>query len=120
VQRASRALLYEGATHATAKRSARCGHGHRFGAATVALDQRCIVIVANLAPFIKEQEGQDVSDTAINLLTNMIGALTVARISDDKEFSDRIMEITRNGIASLIDLTKAPVPAEPEPETAPA
>lgn len=75
-------------------------------------------IVANMTPFIKSQDGQSDSDTALNLLTNMVGALTAARISGDKEFSDRILEITRRRIASLIDLSKEPVKKEEEPAAA--
>lgn len=69
-------------------------------------------VVANLGPFIREQDGWTNTDTAISLLTNMVGALTVARISDDAEFSDRILEITRRRIIGLIDLSHPPLSNE--------
>lgn len=66
-------------------------------------------IVANLAPFLHTQEGLDQSDVALSLMTNMVGALTIARMVDDPVLSDRILEITRRRIASLIDVTRPPL-----------
>lgn len=66
-------------------------------------------IVANIAPYLRVHEGEDGTDTALSLLTNMVGALTIARIVDDPALSDRILATTRRRIERLVDLD-APMP----------
>ena len=65
-------------------------------------------IIETVSPFMLEHEGEERSDVALSLITNMVGALTVARMVDDPEFSDRILEITQRRIARSIDMRAAP------------
>lgn len=60
-------------------------------------------IVDAVAPFVRPQEGEDGHDTALSLLTNMIGALTMARMVDDPVLSDRILAVTQRRIGKTID-----------------
>jgi len=64
-------------------------------------------IVATMAPFMRSQDDPDGTDTALSLLTNMVGALTIARMVDDGALSDRILETTSRRIAKSIDVPKA-------------
>lgn len=64
-------------------------------------------ISATVAPFMRAADGENGDDMAISLLTNMIGALTVARMVDDPALSDRILAITQRRIERSIDPTKA-------------
>jgi TetR/AcrR family transcriptional repressor of nem operon len=59
-------------------------------------------IVETVAPFLKSADDAEGLDTALSLMTNMVGALTVARMVDDPALSDRILEITRQRIAKSI------------------
>lgn len=65
------------------------------------------VLVEKSAPFMRPQEGEDPTEMAIGLVTNMIGALTMARMVDDPELSNRILESARNRIARAMGV--APV-----------
>jgi TetR/AcrR family transcriptional repressor of nem operon len=56
-----------------------------------------------LAPFMCVPENVDRTAAAISVMTNMIGALTMARLVDDPVLSDRILEVTR---ARLIESVK--------------
>ena len=55
--------------------------------------------IQGLVPFICPAtcaaEDSDQTSLAIGVLTNMIGALTMARLVDDPELSERILEVTR-------------------------
>lgn len=64
-------------------------------------------IVDAAAPFMRTAEDPDGTDTAMSLLTHMVGALTVARMVDDPAMSDRILETTRQRIAKTIALPAA-------------
>ena len=57
-------------------------------------------IIETAAPFMRTEQGEQGIDTAMSLLTHMVGALTVARMVDDRELSDRIIETTRRRIVS--------------------
>jgi TetR/AcrR family transcriptional repressor of nem operon len=65
-------------------------------------------ITATVAPFMHTLDGEDRDDMAISLLTNMIGALTVARMVDDPVLSDKILAVTQRRIGRSIDNTDAP------------
>ncbi|MRW93273.1 TetR family transcriptional regulator [Duganella sp. FT80W] len=65
-------------------------------------------ITDTVAPFMHARDGEDRDDMAISLLTNMIGALTVARMVDDPVLSDKILAVTQRRIGRVIDHTKAP------------
>ncbi|MDY0746595.1 TetR/AcrR family transcriptional regulator [Paucibacter sp. R3-3] len=59
-------------------------------------------IVEAAAPFMRSPDDAEGMDTALSLLTNMVGALTIARMVDDPELSDRILQTTRRRIAQSI------------------
>jgi TetR/AcrR family transcriptional repressor of nem operon len=63
-------------------------------------------IVANAAPFMRVRDGEDPTDTAISLITNMVGALTVARLVDDPALSARILQTARCRINSVFEPTR--------------
>jgi len=65
-------------------------------------------IVEVMAPFMRSQDDMDGMDGALSLLTNMVGALTIARMVDDAALSDRILETTRRRIARSVDLSAPP------------
>lgn len=48
-----------------------------------------------ICPATCTAEDSDQISLAIGVLTNMIGALTMARLVDDPELSERIVEVTR-------------------------
>jgi TetR/AcrR family transcriptional regulator, transcriptional repressor for nem operon len=58
-----------------------------------------------LAPFVSTPESEDATAAAISVLTNMIGALTMARMVDDPALSDRILEVTRERLIKAIEVT---------------
>jgi TetR/AcrR family transcriptional repressor of nem operon len=71
-----------------------------------------------LAPFMSTAPGAERTSTAISVLTNMIGALTMARLVDDPVLSERILAVARqrlirsiNGIARAEYSTAEPVPS---------
>lgn len=64
-------------------------------------------IIRAWTPFMRAKTGEDPADVSISLLTNMIGALTIARMVDDPELSRRILEITKQRIASCVTAAKA-------------
>lgn len=64
-------------------------------------------IVENVAPFMRSAQDADGTDTALSLMTNMVGALTVARMVDDPALSDRILAITRQRIERSIHAAPA-------------
>jgi TetR/AcrR family transcriptional repressor of nem operon len=55
--------------------------------------------------FMTSEKGEDKTDMAINLVTQMIGALTMSRIVDDPALSEKILEAARRRIANSFDLT---------------
>jgi TetR/AcrR family transcriptional repressor of nem operon len=55
-----------------------------------------------LAPFMCTPQNVDRTSAAISVLTNMIGALTMARLVDDSALSDRILEVTRERLIQSI------------------
>jgi TetR/AcrR family transcriptional repressor of nem operon len=55
-----------------------------------------------LAPFMCTPRYVDRTSAAISVLTNMIGALTMARLVDDPVLSDRILEVTRERLIRSI------------------
>lgn len=73
-------------------------------------------IVANAAPFMRVNDGEDATDAAISLITNMVGALTVARIVDDPALSARILHTAHSRIASLFDPMRTGQPLRQAPE----
>lgn len=60
-----------------------------------------------LAPFMAADSGDRVA-AAISVLTNMIGALTMARLVDDPMLSNRILEVTRQRLIESIKGTATP------------
>ena len=71
-------------------------------------------IVQTMAPFMRSPDDEQGMDTAVSLLTNMVGALTIARMVDDPELSDRILETARRRIVKSIDLSARPAPVQGE------
>lgn len=61
-------------------------------------------IFGSLAPYIRRQKGEDGNDAAMSVLTNMIGALTMSRVVDDPELSARILRVTRDRIAKMVNV----------------
>src|SRR5262249_2667490 len=57
----------------------------------------------NAAPFMQAEDDQSQKETAISVLTNMIGALTIARMVDDPELSQQILEVTRKRVATVFE-----------------
>ena len=57
------------------------------------------------APYMRSQGDASKTEMAISVVTNMIGALTMARLVDDPEFSERILEATRKRLANAFDLS---------------
>ena len=55
-----------------------------------------------LAPFMCTPGNADRTSAAISMLTNMIGALTMARLVDDPVLSDRILAVTRERLIRSI------------------
>ena len=71
-------------------------------------------IVQTMAPFMHSPDDEQGLDTAVSLLTNMVGALTIARMVDDPALSDRILETARRRIVNSIDLSARPAPVQGE------
>ena len=69
-------------------------------------------IIETAAPFMRTPDDPQGTDTALSLLTNMVGALTIARMVDDPALSNRILETTRRRIGESIDLSAPPVPRQ--------
>ena len=67
-------------------------------------------IIETAAPFMRSPGDPDGTDTALSLLTNMVGALTIARMVDDPALSNRILETTKRRIGQTI----ATPPAAPK------
>jgi TetR/AcrR family transcriptional regulator, transcriptional repressor for nem operon len=57
------------------------------------------------APFMRAPDDKGKTEMAMNLVTNMIGALTLSRMVDDPVLSERILEAARRRIAESIDLS---------------
>lgn len=55
-----------------------------------------------LAPSLRRENDDEPIDTAIGIVTNMVGALTVARLVDDPKLSERILRVTRERIGKAI------------------
>ena len=72
------------------------------------------ILVDKSAPFMRVPEGEDPTDTAIGVVSNMIGALTMARMVDDPALSERILEVARNRIARAMGVA----PAQSKPRLA--
>lgn len=71
-----------------------------------------------LAPFMSAPRSDDRITAAISVLTNMIGALTMSRMVDDRALSDRILEVARERLSRSIGSgpkkrNKSTVPALP-------
>jgi len=56
------------------------------------------------APFMRSQDDESQMETAISVVTNMIGALTMSRMVDDPKLSEKILEVTRRRIAKTFDV----------------
>jgi TetR/AcrR family transcriptional repressor of nem operon len=59
------------------------------------------------APYMRSPDDAGKADMAISLVTNMIGALTMARMVDDPELSEHILAATRKRLANAFDLSSA-------------
>ena len=57
-----------------------------------------------LAPFMCTSANEDATSAAISVLTNMIGALTMARLVDDPALSDRILQVTRERLTQAMNV----------------
>jgi TetR/AcrR family transcriptional regulator, transcriptional repressor for nem operon len=64
---------------------------------------------ANAERYMRPESGEDKTEMAINVVMNMIGALTMSRIVDDPVLSEKILEAARHRIANSFDLA-APKP----------
>jgi TetR/AcrR family transcriptional regulator, transcriptional repressor for nem operon len=73
---------------------------------------------AKTAPYIRAQDDESKTEAAINLVTNMIGALTMSRMVDDPVLSDKILEAAHRRIANVIDLSASKPPEESEADAA--
>lgn len=71
-------------------------------------------IIETAAPFLRSKDDPDGTYTALSLITNMVGALTVARMVDDRALSDRILEATKRRINESVDLSAQPSPQPTE------
>jgi TetR/AcrR family transcriptional repressor of nem operon len=60
------------------------------------------LICEKAAPFMHSQDHEGRMETAISVMTNMIGALTMSRMVDDPDLSKQILEVTRRRIARSI------------------
>jgi TetR/AcrR family transcriptional repressor of nem operon len=60
-------------------------------------------IAETMAPFMQAQDKEAGLDMALSLLTNMVGALTVARMVNDPVLSDRILAVTQRRINSSVN-----------------
>jgi TetR/AcrR family transcriptional repressor of nem operon len=56
-------------------------------------------------PYMRSQGDSSKAEVAINLVTNMIGAMTMARMVDDPVLSGQILEATRKRIANAFDVS---------------
>lgn len=65
------------------------------------------VLFEKAAPFMRSDDDESRAETAISVLTNMIGALTMSRMVDDPSLSEKILEVARRRIAKTIDLAAA-------------
>ena len=63
-----------------------------------------------LAPFMSTRQSGDRDATAISVLTNMIGALTMSRMVDDPKLSERILEVTRERLVKSMQIKRAAHP----------
>jgi TetR/AcrR family transcriptional repressor of nem operon len=59
------------------------------------------------APYMRSQDDKGKTEQAISVVTNMIGALTMARLVDDPVLSAQILESTRRRIANAFDLSSS-------------
>jgi TetR/AcrR family transcriptional repressor of nem operon len=64
-------------------------------------------ICEKAAPFMQPQGNEDRMDTAISVLTNMIGALTMSRMVDDPKLSEQILQVTRRRIAKTFEVPRS-------------
>jgi TetR/AcrR family transcriptional repressor of nem operon len=64
-------------------------------------------IFETAAPFMRADSDAAKTETAISLLTNMIGALTIARMVDDPKLSKKILDVTRRRIEKEIAIQPA-------------
>jgi TetR/AcrR family transcriptional regulator, transcriptional repressor for nem operon len=64
-------------------------------------------LIEKSAPFMRAPDGEDPTETAIGVVTNMIGALTMARMVDDPTLSDHILHVARNRIATAMGVARA-------------
>jgi TetR/AcrR family transcriptional repressor of nem operon len=60
-------------------------------------------IIETLAPFTHSQDDEEGFDVALSVMTNMIGALTMARMVDDPVLSDRILATIQRRVSRSID-----------------
>jgi TetR/AcrR family transcriptional regulator, transcriptional repressor for nem operon len=65
------------------------------------------LIFEKAAPFMRSRDDEGQAETAISVLTNMIGALTMSRMVDDPALSEKILDVTRRRIANAIDVPPA-------------
>jgi TetR/AcrR family transcriptional repressor of nem operon len=64
-------------------------------------------IFENAAKFMRSPAGENRTETAISVLTNMIGAVTMSRMVDDPALSEQILEVTRRRIANTFERSSA-------------
>jgi TetR/AcrR family transcriptional regulator, transcriptional repressor for nem operon len=65
------------------------------------------LIYEKAAPFMHSQDDESQVETAISVMTNMIGALTMSRMVDDPKLSEKILEVTRRRIAKAMDVSSS-------------
>jgi TetR/AcrR family transcriptional repressor of nem operon len=64
------------------------------------------------APYMRSQDDNRKPEMAINVVMNMIGALTMSRMVDDPVLSGQILEATRRRIADAFDLSSSKTQAD--------
>ena len=62
-------------------------------------------IIETMTPFMRSQDDEEGFDLAISVMTNMIGAVTIARMVDDPVLSDRILATIQRRVSRSMEHT---------------
>jgi TetR/AcrR family transcriptional repressor of nem operon len=61
-------------------------------------------IIKAVAPYMHSEPGTEPTDASISILTNMIGALTIARMVDDPALSEQILAVANKRVRASIEV----------------
>lgn len=64
-------------------------------------------LVETMTPFMRQQEDEEGFDLALSVMTNMIGAVTIARMVDDPVLSDRILATIQRRVSRSMESAPA-------------